>query len=276
MPETLLGRLISLVVCFFGFFLKSLFTAALFIFVIIVDEGEQKSYSQIKLLYSKGEKKSLANVYYSNYITYKFRKIAKGRLGVMKNIRHRNSFQSFREKYLIRIISSMAIPLSITDFCSKTRVMWNNYAKDTLEGCQDLNQVFLDFNDFCCETTLDFHNKTTTLMKNGFQMVNLAYMILFCGGLFPIGDYELIKGFKTVSVKEYNLKCREFEVKYYKKIKENPFENKKGGFNINGEVNLISSHLENEHEINNCAYSDYSDSLGSLSNIDVDSRYNSN
>ena len=56
---------------------------------------------------------------YSNYITYKFRKIAKGRLGVMKNIRHRNSFQSFREKYLIRIISSMAIPLSITDFCSK-------------------------------------------------------------------------------------------------------------------------------------------------------------
>lgn len=248
----------------------------MFIFVIIVDEGEQKSYSQIKLLYSKGEKKSLANVYYSNYITYKFSKIAKGRLGAMKNIRDRNSFQSFREKYLTRVFSSMAMPLTITDFCSRTRVMWDNYAKDTLEGYQDLTQVFLDFNDFCCESTLDFHNKTTTLMRNGFQMVNLAYMILFCGGLFPIGDYELIKGFKAISVREYNLKCREFEVKYYKKFKENPFDNKKGGFNINGKINLLSGQFEAEEEITSCFYSDYSDSFCSMSNIDADSKYNSN
>lgn len=187
----------------------------------------------------------------------------------------RNKFESFREKYLIRIMSSMTIPLTINDFCTKTNKMWNDYAKDTLEGCIEFNQVFIDFNDFCCETTLDFHNKVTLCMKSGFQMANLAYMILLCGGLFSVNDYELVKGFKLVSVKEYNVKCREFEVKYYKQAKANAFEGKKNVFNTNGEINSNYKYAEDE-ENNNYAFSDYSDSLVSLSNIDADSRYNSN
>ena len=244
----------------------------MFIFIIISDEREQKSYSQIKLLYSKGEKKSLAHTYYSNYIGYKFRKLAGGRGNLQQQIIERNKFESFREKYQIRIISSMAIPLTITDFCAKTNLIWNNYAKDTLDGCQDLNQVFSDFNNFCCETTLDFHNKVAQCMKSGFQMANLAYMILFCGGLFSINSYDLIKGFKFVSVRDYNVKCREFQVKYYTRVKADIDDKRKFNYTEDGSVNYI----KDEDYDKDFAFSDYSDSMISASNVDMESRCNSN
>ena len=92
---------------------------------------------------------------------------------------------------------------------------------------------------------------------------------------FSVNDYELIKGFKLVSVKEYNVKCREFAVKYYKQVNANLFEGNKNVFNINGDINSNYKFVE-EEEINNCAFSDFSDSLISLSNFDAVSRYNSN
>lgn len=109
-------------------------------------------------------------------------------------------------------------------------------------------------------------------MKSGFQMANIAYMILFCGGLFSINSYDLVKGFKFVSVRDYNVKCREFQVKYYNRVKVDIDDKRKFNYTEDGSVNYI----KDEDDDKDFAFSDYSDSMISASNVDMESRCNSN
>ena len=72
-PDTLVGRVIAIVLCFAGIFLQSLFTVSLLMFISLVDEHEQKAYAEINLLYAKEKQNNSYNIFFNNFIKYKFR-----------------------------------------------------------------------------------------------------------------------------------------------------------------------------------------------------------
>ena len=56
-PSTVIGRIISGVMCILGIGIQSLFTVTMLMFIFFIEENEQKAFNEINLLYKKEEKK---------------------------------------------------------------------------------------------------------------------------------------------------------------------------------------------------------------------------
>lgn len=182
----------------------------------MVDDREQKAYTQINLLYSKNQTKSLTNFYYTSYIKNKFYRLTRPKYKLANIIKWQNMNQ-LRDRYYLRVLSNSKIPLTIKDFCASINKKWDTFGKDSIYNIKEINRVVEEFTDFCIQSLKDSNMKIIKCMTNTYQMANLCYLILFVGGLYHLEGYELAKNSRLVSKKDYEEKFKEFKMKYIDK-----------------------------------------------------------
>lgn len=260
-PDTLVGRVIAIVLCFAGIFLQSLFTVSLLMFISLVDEHEQKAYAEINLLYAKEKQNNSYNIFFNNFIKYKFRKlIPKRKNDFFNRVQNTNvelnnkpyinkqialrSFQRslnqvfsmkvIKEQYYLRVMASLKIPLTLSDFCFFVKDQWEPQTEDTLEWYKERNDTYKQFNDFMCNSIQHYFQSGIKLLFQTNQMVNLAYLLFFCGPLFPIETYKNIKSDTVVTKKKFETRMKEFHIIYYtKKLNYNKnFDNSFEGMSL--------------------------------------------
>lgn len=248
-PDTLIGRVIAIFLCFAGIFLQSLFTVSLLLFISIVDEEEQKCFAEINLLYAKEKQNNSYNTFFNNFIKYKFRRICPKRKtdlmhknkdekqnNTTNNKRKNSNFEGqnqsnslnvvlerksymkvIKEKYYLRVLASLKIPLTISDFCFFVKDQWEPQNEDTLDWYRERNDTYKQFNDLICSSTQAYYVSTSKCLFRSNQLFNLNLFIFYCGPIFPIESYKLLKCCKVISRKSIDTKMKEFHVKFYSK-----------------------------------------------------------
>ena len=248
-PDTLVGRVIAILLCFAGIFLQSLFTVSLLMFISIVDEDEQKSFAEINLLYAKEKQNNSYNTFFNNFIKYKFRRILPKRksdlMGKIKderqfnkknhklkysifqgqtqsnslnvNLQRKSYMKVIKEKYYLRVLASLKIPLTISDFCSFVKDQWEPQTEDTIDWYRERNDTYKQFNDLICSSTQAYYVNSLKCLFQSNQLFNLILFIFYCGHIFPIESQKLLQCCKVISKKNIDTKMKEFHVKFYSK-----------------------------------------------------------
>ena len=215
-PDTLVGRIIAGVVCMSGVFLKSLFTVSMLMFILVIDENEKKAYSEINLLYKKEEINNGYNIYFNNYIKSKF-SILLGQFkkrNLMDNIHIKIGNKIIKEKYYLRLLASMKIPLTLSEFCNFIKTQWEPQAEDTIEWYKDRIDICHNFNDFICDNIHQYQNDVLNCFITNTKMVNLVSFIFLCGNMFPVESHNDVKGDNIVSLKQFEKKIKEFHLTF--------------------------------------------------------------
>jgi hypothetical protein len=231
-PVTLVGRIIAGIVCMSGVFLKSLFTVSTLMFILIVDENEKKAFAEINLLYKKEQLNNGYNIYFNHYIKTKFTKILEDsrKKNLMELIDMKITLKIIKEKYFLRLLASMKIPLTLTEFCNFVKTQWEPQAEDTIEWYRERIDTFHQFNDFLCDHIQSYQSEVLNCYVGNTKMVNLVSFIFLCGNLFPVQSENDIKGDNLVSIKTFENKLKEFHLLYFdKKL----VVNKKNKYQIN-------------------------------------------
>ena len=215
-PDTLVGRIIAGVVCMSGVFLKSLFTVSMLMFILVIDENEKKAYSEINLLYKKEEINNGYNIYFNNYIKSKF-SVLLGKYkkrNLMDNIHIKIGNKIIKEKYYLRLLASMKIPLTLSEFCNFIKTQWEPQAEDTIEWYKDRIDICHNFNDFICDNIHQYQNDVLNCFITNTKMVNLVSFIFLCGNMFPVESHNDVKGDNIVSLKQFEKKIKEFHLTF--------------------------------------------------------------
>jgi hypothetical protein len=215
-PDTLIGRIIAGIVCMSGVFLKSLFTVSMLMFILVVDENEKKAFAEINLLYKKEEINNGYNIYFNNYIKSKFSKFLGQykKQNLMDSIEMKIGNKIIKEKYYLRLLASMKIPLTLTEFCNFVKTQWEPQAEDTIEWYKERIDTFHNFNDYICDNILQYQNDVLNCFVANNKMVNLVSFIFLCGNMFPIESHNDVKGDNLVSLKNFEKKVKEFNLTF--------------------------------------------------------------
>ena len=137
-----------------------------------------------------------------------------------------------KEKYFLRLLASMKIPLTLTEFCNFIKTQWEPQAEDTIEWYKERIDTCHNFNDFICDNIHQYQNDVLNCFISNTKMVNLVSFIFLCGNLFPVQSENDIKGDNLVSIKTFENKLKEFHLLYFdKKLTVN----KKNKYQINEE-----------------------------------------
>ncbi len=218
-PDTLVGRIIAGIVCMCGVFLKSLFTVSMLMFILVVDENEKKAFAEINLLYKKEEINNGYNIYFNNYIKSKFSTLL-GKFkkkNLMDSIHMKIGNKIIKEKYYLRLLASMKIPLTLTEFCNFVKTQWEPQAEDTIEWYKERIDICHDFNNYICDNIYQYQNNVLNCFVANNKMVNLVSFIFLCGNMFPIESHKDIKGDNLVSIKNFEKKVKEFNLTFNEK-----------------------------------------------------------
>jgi hypothetical protein len=213
-PYTIVGRIITGIVCMSGIFLQSLFTVSMLMFIFFIDENEQKAYAEINLLFKKEEKSNNYKIYFNQYIKNKFSTLLRNtkKKDLMQELKIKNDLKIIKEKYFLRILASMKIPLSLSEFSEFVKFQWEPQAEDTIEWYKERIDVFHDFIDFIVENIQQYQNDVFFCLNSNTKMVNLVSFMFLCGTIFPIKNYNELKGRYVVSIKEFEKKRKQFNL----------------------------------------------------------------
>ena len=122
-----------------------------------------------------------------------------------------------KEKYYLRLLASMKIPLTLSEFCNFVKTQWEPQAEDTVEWYRERIDTFHQFNDFLCDHIQNYQNEVLNCYVGNTKMVNLVSFMFLCGNMFPIGSEKDIKGDNLVSIKIFEKKIKEFHLQYFDK-----------------------------------------------------------
>ena len=213
-PYTIVGRIITGIVCMSGIFLQSLFTVSMLMFIFFIDENEQKAYAEINLLFKKEEKSNNYKIYFNQYIKNKFSTLLRNtkKKDLMQELKIKNDLKILKEKYFLRILASMKIPLSLSEFSEFVKFQWEPQAEDTIEWYKERIDVFHDFIDFIVENIQQYQNDVFFCLNSNTKMVNLVSFMFLCGTIFPIKNYNELKGRYVVSIKEFEKRRKQFNL----------------------------------------------------------------
>jgi hypothetical protein len=213
-PYTIVGRIITGIVCMSGIFLQSLFTVSMLMFIFFIDENEKKAYAEINLLFKKEEKSNNYKIYFNQYIKNKFSTLLRNtkKKDLMQELKIKNDLKIIKEKYFLRILASMKIPLSLSEFSEFVKFQWEPQAEDTIEWYKERIDVFHDFIDFIVENIQQYQNDVFFCLNSNTKMVNLVSFMFLCGTIFPIKNYNELKGRYVVSIKEFEKKRKQFNL----------------------------------------------------------------
>ena len=289
-PSTVIGRIISGVMCILGIGIQSLFTVTMLMFIFFIEENEQKAFNEINLLYKKEEKKNNYNIYFNQYIKNKFHKLLQNsqKKDLMTDLNVKNDLKILKEKYYLRILASMKIPLTLNEFSDFVNKQWEPQSVDTIEWYRERVDTFNLYLDFFADNIQQFQLDLINCYCSNTRMVNLVVFIFLCGNIFPLRSYINFKKEKVISIKDFEKFIKQFHLKFFEK--KNNFEIDEHNFDKNekikidilfpkdylliGNKNEISKLNEEEEEI----FDDYDDdNLFSSYNDDNDFlEYNNN
>jgi len=85
-------------------------------------------------------------------------------------------------------------------------------AEDTIEWYKESIDVFHDFIDFIVENIQQYQNDVFFCLNSNTKMVNLVSFMFLCGTIFPIKNYNELKGRYVVSIKEFEKKRKQFNL----------------------------------------------------------------
>ena len=119
-----------------------------------------------------------------------------------------------KEKYYLRLLASMKIPLTLTEFCNFVKTQWEPQAEDTIEWYKERIDTFHNFNDYICDNIHQYQNDVLNCFVANNKMVNLVSFIFLCGNMFPIESHNDVKGDNLVSLKNFEKKVKEFNLTF--------------------------------------------------------------
>jgi hypothetical protein len=222
-PTTVIGRFISGFICLFGIAIQSLFILGLLMFIFFFEENEQKAYNEINLLYKKEEKKNNYNIYFNQYIKNKFHKLLSNsqKKNLMTDMKVKTDLKILKEKYYLRILASMKIPLSLNEFSDFVIKQWKPQSCDTIDWYKERIDTFNFYLDYFVDNIQQFQTDLINCYCSNTKMVNLVVFVFLCGNIFPLKTYVNFKKEKVVSVKEFEKTVKQFHLRNFDKKEEN-------------------------------------------------------
>ena len=134
-----------------------------------------------------------------------------------------NRMKVIKEKHYLRLLSSLQIPITISDFCDFTKNQWEPQMEDIVEWYRERNDTFKSFLDFVSENIHSYQQEIFTCLKKTTQMINLILFIYSCGPIFTIEPIKQLRGDRIIKIKQVETKIREFHVKHFLKRKNSLF-----------------------------------------------------
>ena len=240
-PTTVIGRIISGVICILGIGIQSLFTVTMLMFIFFIEENEQKAFNEINLLYKKEEKKNNYNIYFNQYIKNKFHKLLSGsqKKDLMTDLKVKNDLKILKEKYYLRILASMKIPLTLNEFSDFVNKQWEPQSVDTIDWYKERIDCFYSYLDFFVDNIQQFQLDLINCYCSNTKMVNLVVFVFLCGNIFPLKTYVNFKKEKVISIKDFEKIVKQFHLKFFEKKKDFDFVEKEFDKNEKIKIDIL-------------------------------------
>ena len=226
-------------------FLFSSFITSLLKLCEFSSEKELKAYQKIKIIYSKNEKNKSYNLYFEHYLKYKMTKVketlkthklnytfdeeSKLNIALEKpyNQINNNLFRSLdlkiqlkllRDKYYRSFLAKIKFEPTITDFFNYIIKRFDvKMQKCIFKINKNINNLVIYHNFLCCEITDYYHNVIQNFYDSN-KVTNLMLLIFWIGNKYTLNSYDELIKFKTIQLKEFNIKYKEFKLIYEDRI----------------------------------------------------------
>ena len=226
-------------------FLFSSFITSLLKLCEFSSEKELKAYQKIKIIYSKNEKNKSYNLYFENYLKYKMTKVketlkthklnytfdeeSKLNIALEKpyNQINNNLFRSLdlkiqlkllRNKYYRSFLAKIKFEPTITDFFNYIIKRFDvKMQKCIFKINKNINHLVIYHNFLCCGITDYYHNVIQNFYDSN-KVTNLMLLIFWIGNKYTLNSYDELIKFKTIQLKEFNIKYKEFKLIYEDRI----------------------------------------------------------
>ena len=226
-------------------FLFSSFITSLLKLCEFSSEKELKAYQKIKIIYSKNEKNKSYNLYFENYLKYKMTKVketlkthklnytfdeeSKLNIALEKpyNQINNNLFRSLdlkiqlkllRNKYYRSFLAKLKFEPTITDFFNYIIKRFDvKMQKCIFKINKNINHLVIYHNFLCCGITDYYHNVIQNFYDSN-KVTNLMLLIFWIGNKYTLNSYDELIKYKTIQLKEFNIKYKEFKLIYEDRI----------------------------------------------------------
>lgn len=222
-PYSIVSQVMCIIIVFLGKFFVASFQLSLIYCVSFNEEREIKAYHQIKLLDSKEDKSNSYNIYFENYIKYKMIKIKKLVLDNLpleenektynnyrKIMKLKNSVKVIKEKYFLRVLSTLRNDITVCDFISYVKHNMKCDVNSLLDKYLSVFSHMYKYNCVFVDTISSFYSNVTDVSFLSNKVANLSLIIYWTGCSFIIDNQSSINKYKIVSQNDFEVKLREF------------------------------------------------------------------
>ena len=226
-------------------FLFSSFITSLLKLCEFSSEKELKAYQKIKIIYSKNEKNKSYNLYFEHYLKYKMTKVketlkthklnytfdeeSKLNIALEKpyNQINNNLFRSLdlkiqlkllRDKYYRSFLAKIKFEPTITDFFNYIIKRFDvKMEKCIFKINKNINHLVI-YHNYLCSGITDYYHNVIQNFYDSNKVTNLMLLIFWIGNKYTLNSYDELIKFKTIQLKEFNIKYKEFKLIYEDRI----------------------------------------------------------
>ena len=226
-PQTIPSQVLCVFIVYIGKYFMASFELAMIYSVNFKEEKEIKAYQQIKMIGNKEDKSNSYNIYFENYIKYKMMKVRnvcrnmlslKGRIhdrekeydSIRKLLVRRNKVKIIKERYFLRVLSTLRTETTVTDFISYVKTKMDSDANNLIDKYQLVFLNMYKYNCFFVDTISEYTSTVTDTFFLSNQIANLCFLIYWTGCTFNINNHSNINRNKIVDHKSFEIKLREF------------------------------------------------------------------
>lgn len=183
-------------------------------YITLIDEREEKAFAEIKLIYSKEKETNIFNVYFTSLIKNKMVNLLPNKNTLFDDMKMKESNKLLKERYALRVLVNTKIPITLTDFCLTVKHSLEPEFEELIKWGKERNDLIKTYLDFFCNTINQYRIYGFNCFYGNTQMLNMALMIYWCGPIYRIDDYKMLKKDNIVSKKSFVLRLKEFFIKF--------------------------------------------------------------
>lgn len=183
-------------------------------YITFIDEREEKAYSEIKLIYAKEKDTNIFNVYFNTLIKKKMIQLIPNRKTVLDDLTINEANKLLKEKYTFRVLENAKIPITLNDFSLTVKHSLEPEFEELIKWQKERNDAIKAYLDFFCNTINQYRIDGFNCIYSNNKMVNLVLMMYWCGPIYRIDDYKLLKKNMVVNKKAFVHRIKEFFVNY--------------------------------------------------------------
>ena len=234
-PQTIPSQVLCVFIVYIGKYFMASFELAMIYSVNFNEEKEIKAYQQIKMIGNKEDKSNSYNIYFENYIKYKMMKVRnvcrnvlslKGRIddrekeydSIRKMLVRRNTVKIIKERYFLRVLSTLRTETTVTDFISYVKTKMDSDANNLIDKYQLVVFNMYKYNCFFVDTISEYTSTVTDTFFLSNQIANLCFLIYWTGCKFNIDNHRNINRNGIVDNKSFEIKLREFHLLFRDRI----------------------------------------------------------